>query len=68
MLKNPKRSKVEVAAIIPARGGKQSIPYKNLQKLGGKTLVQWAVEVALSAKSVDVVLVSTEDEKIAQEA
>jgi len=65
---NPKRELIETVAIIPARGGKQSIPYKNLQKLGGRTLLAWAVEVALAAESVDAVLVSTEDKKIAQEA
>lgn len=65
---NPKRKPVEVVAIIPARGGQQSIPYKNLQKLGEKTLLQWAIDVALEAKSVDAVIVSTEDEKIAAEA
>ncbi len=67
-LRNPKREPVEVVALIPARGGQQSVPYKNLQKLGGKTLLQWAVEVALAADSVDAVIVSTEDERIAAEA
>ncbi len=66
--KNPKREPVAVAAIIPARGGKQSIPYKNLQKLGGKTLLAWAIEVALAADKIDVVVVSTEDERTAKEA
>lgn len=65
---NPKREPVNVAAIIPARAGKQSIPYKNLQVLGGKTLLAWAIEVALAADSVDVVIVSTEDERTAKEA
>lgn len=65
---NPKREPVQVAAIIPARAGKQSIPWKNLQVLGGKTLLAWAVEVALEADKVDVVLVSTEDERTANEA
>jgi CMP-N,N'-diacetyllegionaminic acid synthase len=65
---NPKREPVQVVAIIPARGGQQNIPYKNLQKLGGKTLLQWAIDVALAADLVDAVVVSTEDEKIAAEA
>lgn len=65
--RNPKREPA-VAAIIPARGGKQSIPYKNLRKLGGKTLLAWAVEVAFAADKVDVVIVSTEDERTAREA
>lgn len=67
-LHNPKREPVQVAAIIPARGGQQSIPYKNLQKLGNKTLLQWAIDVAFAAELIDVVIVSTEDEKIAGEA
>ncbi len=65
--KKPIRTPVNVVAIIPARGGQQSIPYKNLQLLGGKTLLAWAIEVALAADSIDAVLVSTEDEKIARE-
>ena len=59
---------MQVAAVIPARGGKQSIKYKNLQELGGKTLLAWAVDVALDTEKIDVVLVSTEDKKIAAEA
>ncbi|OGY30943.1 MAG: hypothetical protein A3C02_01090 [Candidatus Andersenbacteria bacterium RIFCSPHIGHO2_02_FULL_45_11] len=65
---NPKREPVNVVAIIPARAGQQSIPYKNLQKLGGKTLLEWAIEVAFEAESVDAVVVSTEDPMVAAEA
>lgn len=65
---NPKRTPVNVAAIIPARAGKQSIPWKNLRKLGGKSLLAWAIKVAFAAKKVDVVIVSTEDERTAKEA
>lgn len=65
---NPKHEPVQAAAIIPARAGKQSIPWKNLQVLGGKTLLAWAVEVALEAEKADVVIVSTEDERTANEA
>ncbi|GEM_PF-1023250 len=65
---NPKREPVNVVAIIPARAGKQSIPWKNLRMLGGKTLLAWAVEVAMAADSVDAVVVSTEDERTATEA
>ena len=68
MTNNPKREPVNVVAIIPARAGVQSIPYKNLQKLGGKTLLAWAVEVAFAAETVDAVVVSTEDERTAAEA
>lgn len=65
---NPKREPVNVVAIIPARAGAQSIPWKNLQKLGGKTLLAWAVDVAFAAEKIDAVIVSTEDERTASEA
>lgn len=65
---NPKRQPVRVVALIPARGGSESIPYKNLLKIGGKSLVAWAVDVAFRAQKIDAVVVSTEDEKIAREA
>lgn len=68
MQNNSKREPVNVVAIIPARAGQQSMPYKNLQKLGGKSLLQWAIEVAFEAESVDAVVVSTEDSKVAEEA
>ncbi len=55
---------MNVVAIIPARAGQQSIPYKNLQTLGDKTLLQWAIEVAFAAQSIDAVIVSTEDDRI----
>ncbi len=67
-IQNPKRTPVNVVAIIPARAGRQSVPYKNLQKLGGKSLLQWAIEVAFEATSIDAVIVSTEDERIRAEA
>lgn len=67
-ISNPRREPVNVVAIIPARAGQQSVPYKNLQKLGGKTLLQWAIEVAFEADAIDAVIVSTEDEMVREEA
>jgi CMP-N,N'-diacetyllegionaminic acid synthase len=54
-----------VVALIPARGGSKSIPYKNLHALGGKPLLAWPVEVALATRAIDRVLVSTDDARIA---
>lgn len=68
MPNNPKRQPVNVVAIIPARAGKQSIRWKNLRKLGGKTLLAWAIDVAFEAEKIDAVVVSTEDERTAAEA
>lgn len=51
---------------IFARGGSKGLPRKNLQRLGGLTLVEHAVEAALRSGVVDEVLVSTDDDEIAE--
>lgn len=55
-------------ALIPARGGSQRVPRKNLAVLGGKTLVRRALETALAAGCFDVVALSSEDPEILAEA
>ena len=55
-------------AIIPARGLSKGIPRKNVRLVAGKPLIAWTIEAALNAKGVDRVLVSTEDEEIAEVA
>jgi N-acylneuraminate cytidylyltransferase len=52
-------------AIIPARGGSKGIPRKNVKLLCGKPLIAWTIEVALAARSVDRVIVSTDGNDIA---
>jgi CMP-N,N'-diacetyllegionaminic acid synthase len=54
--------------IIPARGGSKSVPRKNLQPLGGRPLIAWTIASALAAKSLDRVIVSTDDVEIADVA
>lgn len=54
--------------VIPARGGSKGIPRKNLQELGGRPLISWTIQAALTSQSVDRVIVSTEDERIADVA
>ena len=49
-------------AVIPARGGSQAIPRKNLCDLGGKPLVAWTIEAALAADVQP--LVSSDDSEI----
>ncbi|MBW1723549.1 MAG: hypothetical protein JRH13_15900, partial [Deltaproteobacteria bacterium] len=58
--------KPEVLAIIPARGGSKGLPRKNIRDLCGKPLIAYSIEVALRAKLIDRVVVSTEDEEIAE--
>jgi len=58
--------KLEVLALIPARGGSKSMPRKNLRKVGGKPMVTYSIEHALEAKLVNRVILTTDDSEIAQ--
>jgi pseudaminic acid cytidylyltransferase len=53
-------------AIIPARGGSQRIPRKNIRLLNGKPLIAYSIETALASRLFDKVIVSTDDAEIAQ--
>lgn len=52
--------------IIPARGGSKGIPRKNIRQLAGKPLIVWTIETALACPNLDRIIVSTDDEEIAQ--
>ncbi|PFG32004.1 acylneuraminate cytidylyltransferase [Paramicrobacterium agarici] len=54
-----------VVAIIPARGGSQGIPAKNLREVGGTPLIVRAIEAAAASARIQKVVVSTDDEQIA---
>lgn len=56
----------KIVAIIPARGGSKGIPGKNLKLLNGKPLICYTIEEALKSKYLHQVLVSTDDELIAE--
>lgn len=59
---------MKIDALIPARGGSKGIPRKNIQELGGKPLIAWTIEAALKSDSIRRVIVSTDDEEIAEVA
>lgn len=52
--------------IIPARGGSKGIPRKNIKMIAGKPLIAWSIEAARRSKLLDDLLVSTEDDEIAE--
>lgn len=55
-------------AIIPARGGSKRIPRKNIKPFCGKPVIAYSVEAALQSNLFEEVMVSTEDEEIAEVA
>ena len=60
--------KREIVAHIPARGGSQRVPHKNIRLLAGKPMIAYAIEAALQSSSVDRVLVNTDSERVASVA
>lgn len=55
-------------AIIPARGGSKRIPSKNITDFLGKPMIAWTIEAAKMSSCFDRILVSTDDERIAEVA
>jgi len=56
----------KVIAIIPARGGSKRVPRKNVIDFMGKPMITWTIEAALKSGAFERVLVSTDDEEIAE--
>ena len=52
-------------AIIPARGGSQRIPKKNIKAFYNKPIIGWTVEGLLASNIFERIVVSTDDEDIA---
>lgn len=55
----------KIIGIIPARGGSKGLPGKNILPLLGKPLIVWTIGQALKSKYLDKVIVSTDDDEIA---
>lgn len=53
-------------SIIPARGGSKGLPGKNILPLCGKPMIAYTIEAAKQSKYIDRVIVSTDDQKIAE--
>lgn len=59
---------VRTLAVIPARGGSQSIPGKNIIDLCGHPLIYYSIREAHRSARVDATIVSTDDEQVARVA
>ena len=55
-------------AVIPARGGSKRIPRKNIKPFCGKPMIVYSIEAAIRAGIFDEIIVSTDDEEIADVA
>ena len=59
---------MKTIVIITARGGSKRIPRKNIKDFCGKPIIDYSIEAALASGIFDEVMVSTDDEEIAQVA
>lgn len=55
-------------AIITARGGSKRIPKKNIKSFLGVPIIKYSIEAALTSNIFEEVMVSTDDEEIAEVA
>jgi pseudaminic acid cytidylyltransferase len=53
-------------AVIPARGGSKRIPRKNIKNFNGKPMIAWSIEAAKESGLFEKIIVSTDDEEIAE--
>ena len=61
-------SKPKVLALIPARGGSKGVPGKNILNIDGQPMISYSIEQAINSKYVNRVIVSTDDNDIADVA
>lgn len=57
---------MSLIALIPARGGSKAIPKKNVRDFCGLPLLAWTIDAALHSDSIDRVIVTTDDQEIAE--
>ena len=65
---NASTATYDAVCIIPARGGSKRVPGKNIRMLAGKPLIAHSIAAALESGCFTRVIVSTDDEKIADVA
>jgi len=55
----------KIVAIVPARGGSQSIPYKNIIEFNGKPLIWWTLMELINTPEIYKIVVSTDSLAVA---
>ena len=61
-------NKKKCLAVIPARGGSKRLKRKNVKLFNGKPLIAWSIIEAKKSQYIDKIIVSTEDQEIAEVA
>ncbi|MYB88492.1 MAG: pseudaminic acid cytidylyltransferase [Proteobacteria bacterium] len=58
----------ETVALIPARGGSKRIHRKNVRNFHGRPIIAWSIGAAQHSELFDHIIVSTDDDEIAEVA
>ena len=53
-----------ILGLIPARRGSKGVADKNLRNVGGRPLISYSLDVAISCRALNPIIVSTDDERI----
>ncbi len=59
---------MRIIGVVPARGGSKGLPGKHVRLLAGRPLVAWTFDAARASRTLDRVILSTDDDAIAQVA
>ena len=51
-------------AIFPMRAGSQRVPNKNIRMMNGKSLYIWAIDMALTCKNIDKIIITTDIQEV----
>ncbi len=62
------RGAERVLGLIPAKGGSTRLAKKNIRPLAGRSLLAWTAEAARASGVIDRLIVSTEDDEVAETA
>lgn len=62
------RKQERILGLIPAKGGSTRLAKKNIRQLAGRSLLGWTAEAARASGIIDRLIVSTEDDDVAQAA
>lgn len=53
-----------ILGVVPARGGSKGVPRKNIRPLNGRPLLAYTIDQAKAAQTLDLFVVSTDDQEI----